>query len=221
MTVPQLNFNLEALLPEIIVAVLAIVVLMLDLFMKGRQKRILTWVSVGGYVLALVVCLVYFFAIGNTPTYAFGTPTGAAPYAGAMLVSDHLAYFFRILAIMTALLGTLFAATYVEERGMPQGEFHAVLALLTLGAMLVGASVDLIMIFLGIELMSISTYILVGFARNDKLSNEGSLKYFLLGTFATAILVYGMAWLFGMTGTTNLPQIAHRLQTIGNGVNSS
>jgi NADH-quinone oxidoreductase subunit N len=113
------------------------------------------------------------------------------------------------------MLGTLFAADYIEERGMPLGEFYAVLALLTLGAMLVGASVDLIMIFLGIELMSISTYILTGFARNDKLSNEGALKYFLLGTFATAILVYGMAWLYGMTGTTNLVQIATRVQALG------
>src|SRR5262245_10494418 len=128
MTVPQLQFNLEALLPEIIVTVLAILLLMLDLFMRGPQKRILTWVAVGGYLVALAVCLAYFFAIGNAPLYQFGTPIAGAPYNGAMLVQDHLAYFFRILAILTALLGTLFAATYVEERGMPLGEFHAVLA---------------------------------------------------------------------------------------------
>src|SRR5215207_3815503 len=213
MTVPKLDFNLEALLPELIIAALAILLLMLDLFMRGRQKRLLTWVSLGGYAVALVVCLVYFYALSTGQRiYAFGTPAADAPYLGSMMVQDHLGYFFRILAILTAMLGTLFSADYIEERGMPLGEFYSVLALLTLGAMLVGASVDLIMIFLGIELMSISTYILAGFARNDKLSNEGALKYFLLGTFATAILVYGMAWLYGMTGTTNLVQIAIRMQ---------
>ena len=216
MTVPKLDFNMEALLPEIIITVLAILLLLLDLFMRGRQKRILTWVSLAGYTVALGVCLVYFFALNTGQrVYAFGTPAADASFLGSMLVQDHLAYFFRILAILTAMLGTLFAADYIEERGMPLGEFYSVLALLTLGAMLVGASVDLIMIFLGIELMSISTYILAGFARNDKLSNEGALKYFLLGTFATAILVYGMAWLYGMTGSTNLVQIATRVQALG------
>jgi NADH-quinone oxidoreductase subunit N len=225
MTVPKLDFNIEALLPEIIIAVLAIVLLMLDLFMRGRQKRILTWVSLAGYAVALAVCLVYFFALGDGQRiYAFGTglpPNPGPEFTGAMLVQDHLAYFFRILAILTAMLGTLFAADYIEERGMPLGEFYAVLALLTLGAMLVGASVDLIMIFLGIELMSISTYILTGFARKDKLSNEGALKYFLLGTFATAILVYGMAWLYGMTGSTNLVQIANRVAALGDAAGGS
>src|SRR5205823_4298436 len=103
---------------------------------------------------------------------------------------------------------------YIEEKGMPLGDFYGVLALGTLGMMVVSVSQDLTGIFVGIELSSIATYIMTGFARQNKLSNEAALKYFLLGTFATAILVYGMAWLYGMTGSTNIPLIATQVRTL-------
>jgi NADH-quinone oxidoreductase subunit N len=213
MTVPLLDVSLGTLLPEVIVTVLALVLLIADLFLRGTQKRMLTWVSVAGYALALLACLYYLYTISG-PSYAFGTPQPNAPYIGAMVVQDGMGLFFRMLAVLTGLLGTLFSANYIEERGMPLGEFYSVLALATLGGMLVGASADLVMIFLGIELLSISTYIMTGFARNNRLSNEAALKYFLLGVMATAILVYGMAWLYGMTGTTNLVQIAARVSQL-------
>src|SRR5262249_40778351 len=158
-----------------------------------------------------LACLYYFFAV-STPYYAFGNPANAPQdYHGAMVVQDHLGLFFRLLMVITAILGTLFAASYIEERGMPLGEFYVVLALGRLGGMFVAASSDLIMIFLGIELISIATYIMAGFARTDRRSNEAALKYFLLGVLATAILVYGLAWLYGMTGSTNLVQINARV----------
>jgi len=213
MTVPQLDVSLGTLLPEVIVTVLALVLLVTDLFLRSKQKQMLTWISLAGYGLALIACVYYMLTINGT-SYAFGTPQPGAPYAGAMVIQDSMGLFFRMLAILTGLLGTLFSANYIEERGMPLGEYYTVLALATLGGMLVGASGDLIMIFLGIELLSISTYIMTGFARNDKRSNEASLKYFLLGVMATAILVYGMAWLYGMTGTTNLAQISVRVSQL-------
>ncbi len=213
MTVPQLDVSLGALLPEVIVTILALVLLVTDLFLRGKQKQTLTWISLAGYGLALIACVYYMFTISGT-SYAFGTPQPGAPYAGAMVIQDGMGLFFRMLAVLTGLLGTLFSANYIEERGMPLGEYYTVLALATLGGMLVGASGDLIMIFLGIELLSISTYIMTGFARNDKRSNEASLKYFLLGVMATAILVYGMAWLYGMTGSTNLVQISVRVSQL-------
>jgi NADH-quinone oxidoreductase subunit N len=200
-SLPSIDFN--TIVPEIIVAILAIVLILGDLFLPRDRKGVLTWVSAVGYFLALAACFLYFV----NPDMPFTSFSG-------MIVLDKLGLWFRVLAILSALIGVVFAANYIEEKGMPLGDFYSVLALATLGIMVVAASQDLTGIFVGIELSSIATYIMTGFARNNRMSNEGALKYFLLGTFATAILVYGMAWLYGMTGTTNIPLIATQVRTL-------
>ena len=132
-----------------------------------------------------------------------------------MVVLDKLGLWFRMLALLTALIGIVFAANYIEEKGMPLGDFYAVLALATLGMMIVGALAGPDRHLRRHRAARPSrTYIMTGFARNNRLSNEAALKYFLLGTFATAILVYGMAWLYGMTGSTNLPLIARQVRAL-------
>lgn len=200
-----LNTNLEAILPEIIVTVFALAVIFIDLFMRGRESknRVLATTSVVGYVLAFVVCLLYF----NDYMREWGSTAFGQEAFGRMVVMDNLGLFFRMLALGTAIMTVFFSTQFIRERGMAVGEFYSVLSLATVGIMLTGASIDLTMIFVGIELSSISVYILTGFARNDKLSNEAAIKYFLLGIFSTAILVYGMAWLYGSTGRTNLRDI--------------
>ncbi|HET7093784.1 MAG TPA: NADH-quinone oxidoreductase subunit N, partial [Thermomicrobiales bacterium] len=106
------------------------------------------------------------------------------------------------------------AASYIDrlEGRMPIGEFYVLLAFSILGALLVAGAGDLVMIFVGIELSSLSTYVLTAFAKRRMTSVEGAMKYFLLGIFATAILLYGMAWIYGATGSTRLDQIAATLQ---------
>src|SRR5689334_11495583 len=198
-SLPTIDFN--TIVPEIIVTILAIVLVLGDLFLPKDRKSVLTWVSAVGYFLALAACFLYFV----NPDMPFTSFSG-------MLVLDKLGLWFRVLALLSALIGVVFAANYIEEKGMPLGDFYSVLALATLGIMVVAASQDLTGVFVGIELSSIATYIMTGFARNNRMSNEGALKYFLLGTFATAILVYGMAWLYGMTGTTNIPLIATQVR---------
>ena len=91
---------------------------------------------------------------------------------------------------------------------MPLGEFYVLLAFSVLGALMTAAAGDLVMIFVGIELSSLATYVLTAFAKRRETSIEGALKYFLLGIFASAILLYGMAWTYGLTGSTNLDAIA-------------
>jgi NADH-quinone oxidoreductase subunit N len=204
-TLPQLD--LSTIVPELIVMALAIVLLIGELFLKTDRKSALTVVSVVGYALALAACFVYFVQADQHQ----GPPITS--FSG-MIVLDKLGLWFRVLALLAAIIGVVFAANYIEEKGMPLGDFYAVLALSTLGMMVVGASQDLTGIFVGIELSSIGTYIMTGFARGNRLSNEAALKYFLLGTFATSILVYGMAWLYGMTGSTNIPLIARQVQTL-------
>ncbi|MFL5732190.1 MAG: NADH-quinone oxidoreductase subunit N [Chloroflexia bacterium] len=199
-----LNPNLEVILPEIIITVFAVAVIFLDLFLKGEQKaRILPATSIVGYLAAIGVCLWYY---GGYNEEAFGR----------MVVLDNMGLFFKIVSLLTAIIAVLLSTRFIIERGMALGEYYAVIALATLGMMVTSAAVDLTTIFVGIELMSISVYILTGFARNDRLSNEAAIKYFLLGLFSTAILVYGMAWLYGMTGHTNLREIGKVVTSIGN-----
>jgi NADH-quinone oxidoreductase subunit N len=104
---------------------------------------------------------------------------------------------------------------YLQRDNIHHGEFYALVLFATVGMCFMAAATDLIMIFLGLEIASISTYILAGFKRHDPLSNESALKYFLLGSFATAFFLYGIAFVYGATGTTNLPDAVHRLSASG------
>src|SRR4051812_5770020 len=131
---PPINLSppdLNTLVPEIIVTVLAVVLMLGDLFLSIRQKPLLIWVSVIGYVLALIACVSYFFS-SNLPMSSFA----------GMIVLDKLGLWLRILALLSALLGVFFATNYMQDKGMPLGDFYAVLALATLGMMIVGASQD-------------------------------------------------------------------------------
>lgn len=197
-----LNMNLEVILPELIVTGFAILVIFMDLFMRGKDSKnnALAMTTIAGYVVAIVVSILYYYQI--IVTSSFNTEA-----FGRMVVMDNLGFFFRVLSLGTAIITVLFSTRFIRDRGMAVGEYYTVLSLATVGMMVTAISVDLIALFVGIELMSISVYILTGFARNDRLSNEAALKYFLLGIFSTAILVYGMAWLYGATGHTNLREI--------------
>ena len=187
------------LLPEIVVTVLAMLMLLFDAVLREKQKAGLTWLALLGFGLAEALNL-----------YQWGSGSISA-YANAMVL-DNFTVFFNTLFLATALLVTLMAPAYLRERALPFGEFYSLLSFAVLGMMFTAASTDLITLFVSIELMVISVYILAGLARREKRSNEACLKYFLLGAFASAILVYGMSWLYGITGQTNLVKIAAFLQ---------
>lgn len=215
----DLNTNLESLLPELIVLVFALVILFVDMFTRrGRERKsgLLAGLSIVGYVLAAAACVLYYNNWLGSPFLGGGPVFNQTTFAG-MVTVDNLGLFFKLLALGTAIITVLFSTRFAEERGLALGEYYGVLALATMGMMLTAASVDLTALFVGIELMSISVYILTGFARNDRLSNEAAIKYFLLGIFSTAILVYGMAWLYGSTGHTNLRAIGGVVQQIVGG----
>ncbi len=120
---------------------------------------------------------------------------------------DGFATFFTILVIVFAAAAVLLSWDYLKRTNLAQGEFYALVLLATLGMIFLAAANDLIMIFLGIELMSLALYVLAGFRKNRFESNEAALKYFLLGAFATGFLLYGIALVYGATGTTNLSRI--------------
>jgi len=190
--------DLLVILPEIIITVSALSILILDLFLSDEFKRSLAGFSFLGIVLALAANLVI-------------EPTSDI-YLQGMIRFDSVAQFLNVIFLVGAGLACFLSADYVVRQGIAKGEYYALILLSTLGAMLMGSSNDLIMLFLGLEALSIPLYILAAFVRKQAGSQESGLKYFLLGSFASAFFLYGIAMLYGATGTTQLSLIATGLE---------
>ncbi len=133
------------------------------------------------------------------------------PAFGGMLMIDGFATFFRLLVILVGLLTVLLARPYLEREKAEGGEFYALLLFSVAGQCLMVSANELVMLFIGLEISSISSYVLAGYLRTDKRNNEAAIKYFLLGSFATAFFLYGVALVYGATGSTNLSDIQHAL----------
>ncbi len=195
--------DLVSVLPELIVTLTASLVLFVDLVAKGaRRLRVLSITALGG------------LAVAAASTQAWQPTTPIAAFNGFVQV-DQFTQFFRVLFITLAFIGVLAAEEYSARRRLPYGELLATLLFSTLGAMTITLAADIITLFVGLELMTIPVYVLVGLQRRNPFSNEAALKYFLLGAFSTAILLYGFAWLYGVTGSTDLSGIASGLEARG------
>jgi NADH-quinone oxidoreductase subunit N len=189
MNVP--DFNLGGAAPALLLAIGACVLLVADLFFKRREQT--AWSAIVLLGIAFVLSL---GGIGQTQT-AFG----------GMYIADSFTALINITAIVTAFLSIIGAFDYMNRTNMQRGEFYPLLLMTTAGAMFMGASGDLLVVFVALELLSIPLYIMAGMRRNDARSEESAMKYFLLGSFATGFLVYGIALMYGATGTTNLGAI--------------
>jgi NADH-quinone oxidoreductase subunit N len=195
------NLNFERpdwglILPQLIVFFTALILVFSDAFISAaRHFRVLTGISLIGYGASLVA--LYWQRGENTSTFH------------GSFRADGLTIFLSMVILVAAILSVLVSANYVEyfEERMPLGEYYILLAFSVLGAMLVSSAGDLIILFIGLELSSLATYVLTGYARRHVESVEGALKYFLLGIFASAILLYGMAWAYGLTGSIDLDEI--------------
>jgi NADH-quinone oxidoreductase subunit N len=141
----------------------------------------------------------------NLPVHSFN---------GAYIV-DHLSVFFTFIFCISSALAILVSVDFNKREGIKVGEYYSLILFCTVGMVLLASATDMIMIFLGIEIVSISLYVLAGIRRNDPKSNEAALKYFLLGAFATGFLLYGMTLLYGSTGSTKLVMIASAIRNGG------
>jgi len=162
---PIINWSLIA--PEVIVCIAAVVVMLIDAFAHPAQRWITGGISLAGLVLAAVasVCL-----------WANGTPSADA--FNGMIVLDELRLGFTLIFLLVSALTLLLSTVWAENEQLPAGEFHSLLLFATVGMMLMASGNDLVIIFLGLEILSIATYVLAGFRRTDIRSNESSLKYF-------------------------------------------
>lgn len=185
-------------LPEIMLSLFGIVIMVLEAMMRREEKR----TSLGAF--ALVGLLVAFVA-----NLWAGHHTG--PAFSSMIVIDSYGTFFRGLVIVVGILCVLGSLGYFEREKVQRGEYYSLILFSIVGQCILATADDLIMVFIGLEISSIATYVLAGFLRDDRRNNESSLKYFLLGSFATAFLLYGIAWVYGLTGSTNLELIRSAL----------
>ena len=210
LTPPDVNFRL--ILPETIVSVAGVLVMLIDAFTRRPTQRWLTGlVSLAGLGGAAAACFVL-----------WGEAAGGAQAFNGMVVLDRMRLSFTLVFIVVSALTVFVSMVWVEWERLPAGEFHSLLLFATVGMMLMASGGDLVMVFLGLELLSIATYVMAGFRRTDLRSNESSIKYFILGSFSSAFLLYGIALVYGGTvvrsgaaaaaaGTTNILEVAHRL----------
>jgi len=193
MKIPEIDLYLIA--PEIIITAFGFLVLLLDVFLpKGERKGYLGVISLIGILFAGLYTLPQ---MGSVKSGFEG-----------MFISDGFALFFKIIFLIIAFLTVLISIGYIHRELIEFGEYYALILFATLGMMLMAAGSHLITIFLGLETMSISIYVLAGMMREDKRSVEAALKYFLLGAFATGFLLYGIALIYGATGSLHLKDIA-------------
>ena len=190
--------DLLQILPILVVCGAACIVLLGDALVWKRAKQMNPLLSLVGVLWALLLVI---RQMGETMF------DNKVLFAGGVVV-DGLASASYIALLITGLLSILMAWGYLRNRGLDHGEYYVLLLFSIAGAMLMAAATDLIVLFLGLEILSFALYVLAGFARTDERSEESSIKYFLLGAFASAFLLYGIALLYGATKTTNLAGIA-------------
>lgn len=191
-----------SILPEILILSIGLLVLIVEPFWKEDQRRNAGWLTAGGLFIAMIVSLL------------FGRPGEPTAVLGGMIRFDWLSFFLKMLFMFGAAATALLLMDH--ERAGNRGESYLLLLASLLGMNLMAASADLIMLYLAIETASIPLYVLSGFLLNDERSTEAGFKYFLFGTLASTVMLYGFSLLFGFSGTTDLYAIPAAL--LANGI---
>jgi NADH-quinone oxidoreductase subunit N len=185
-------------LPEVALALLVLAIITADGFLPRDRKPWLTVITVAGLALTGWACVTVW-------------DSGATTVFGSLYTVDQFSVVVKGATVAIGILAALLAPAYLTARRLPLGEFNAILVFSLLGMFVLASSADLITLFIGLELMVMPAYLLTGFHKSDRYSNEGGLKYFLLGSFASAILLFGIAWLYGTTGGTSFADISEAL----------
>jgi NADH-quinone oxidoreductase subunit N len=189
------DLNLRVILPELILVAFALVVMVVDMFRRPDNR--------GGALAALSIVGIVATAVASL--WLWNQPV--ATFQGSA-ISDGFALGVRLIVLVAALLGILLSTDYIPKFSDQSGEYYTLLMLAAAGMMMMGSATDLIVIFLALEIFSLALYILSGFFRENPRSTEASMKYFLLGAFASSFFVYGAALLYGAAGSTQLAVIA-------------
>jgi NADH-quinone oxidoreductase subunit N len=185
------------MLPMVELTIFALGILLIDLMVPREWK----WINAAGAFVGVLFAALCVWQIQST------LPRGAIGFYNSLLV-DRFAIYFWYLFLTGAAIAILMSVRYLEVEDEHHGDYYALLLLSVVGMMCMAAGIDIVLLFIGLELMAISTYVLVGFLRRDRRSNEAALKYMLLGAFSSGIFAYGLSLFYGLSGGTNLRDIA-------------
>jgi len=188
------------MLPMVELGIFALGILMIDLMIPREWK----WMNAAGAFVGVLFSALCVFQIQTL------FPRGAIGFFNSLLV-DPFALYFWYLFLAGAAIAILMSVRYLDVEDEHHGEYYALLLLSVIGMMCMAAGIDIVLIFIGLELMALSTYVLVGFLRRDRRSNEAALKYLLLGAFSSGIFAYGLSLLYGLSGSTSLAMIQRAL----------
>ena len=192
--------NLQRLAPELILCFFGILIMVVDPFLGAARQRVLGWVAFIGTLAAIGGVWVASHDLG----YAYSN----------LIRTDQFSIFVHVVVIGAAALAILGSLQYLDNEGIQRGEYYALVLFAAAGMGILAGANELVTSFIGLEMSSISSYVLVGFRRKSAQSNEASLKYFILGSFATAFFLYGIAMVYGATGTTRIDAIQTALAVV-------
>src|SRR5574341_1370853 len=192
-TYQQFLQTIAPILPEIVVIAVELMVLILDFLVKKEHKHVLGWYSLAGICVAAYAS---YTLMGVNGVFFSGT-----------FNLDPFSTFFKFVFYIACGLGILLSINYLKVEDIDRGEYYALMLFATSGMLLMASAGDLITLYLGLELMALSVYILAAIMRRDNRSNEAAIKYLVLGAFSSGIMLYGMSLLYGLSGTTNLAGI--------------
>lgn len=197
--------DLQLIAPELILTVCACLALVMEVVLPYRKSKLVAYFSLAGVVLAFVSLGVQWWYVGDS-----------LPFDGfyGMIRIDGFALLFKAIFLVSAGLAVAISTRYLDLEGEQHGEYYALILFATVGMMFLACGYDLISLYISLELMALTFYVLVAFTKREKRSNEAAMKYFLLGAFSSGILLYGMSLLYGIAGSTNLGEIGHSVATL-------
>jgi NADH-quinone oxidoreductase subunit N len=194
--------DVKLIAPEFILTVCACVALVIDVLLPQRQRRWTGYFALASLALAAASVIVLGLSVwpGSSATGFYGT-----------IKVDGFAIVFKLIFLLAAALTVAISLRYLDVEGEQRGEYYSLVLFATVGMMFLSSGYDLIVLYISLELMALTFYVLVGYTKRERRSNEAGMKYFLLGAFSSGILLYGMSLLFGVAGSTNLGEIAPKV----------
>jgi len=207
--------DLQLIAPELIITIAACLALVMEVILPYRLGKWTAYFSLAGIALAMVSLAAQYTSMGGT--FHFNSVPNLAPTDGfySMVHIDGFALVFRAIFLVAAALAIAISIRYLDIEREQHGEYYSLILFATAGMMFLGSSYDLISLYIALELMALTFYVLVAFTKRDRRSNEAGMKYFLLGAFSSGILLYGISILYGLTGSTNLGEIGRNLNNAG------
>ena len=204
--------DLRLIAPELILTVIACLALVMEVVLPYKLSKWTAWFSLAGIGLALISLGAQFINMGGTFSLNGLQHIGAANGFYGMVRIDGFALVFKAIFLIAAALTIAISTRYLDIELEQHGEYYALILFATVGMMFLGSGYDLISLYIALELMAVTFYVLVAFTKRQRRSNEAGMKYFLLGAFSSGILLYGMSLLYGVSGSTNLGDIG---QSVG------